>query len=305
VNQAPLAVVRLERCRACGGGRLRPLALRYEFRGTFPLVECGGCGLRFLSVQPAREALGELYSAEYFERDFRCGRSDTDVFDESMYRAESDGLLAAFARFRAPGRMLEVGCAAGWLLKHAAERGWKVQGVELSESAVEHARALGLDVHHGELHDAALPGGTFDLVYMGDVLEHVPDCRGVLAEVARVLRPGGVLYLRGPATTHSIARGLALRLYGALGRDIVLREPPYHLWEFTPGPLAALFRAVGLEVVECRQSKIPPGRAHGAKTALQRAALAAIDAVNLPITNAFNVLGDRVVMVGRKRDTSA
>lgn len=301
MNEAPLATVRLARCLGCGSEALKPLAMRYEFRGTFPLVECRGCGLRFLSVQPAPAALGELYSAEYFERDFRCGRSETDVYDEAMYRAEDDGLLAEFARYRSPGRLLEVGCAAGWLLKHAAERGWKVQGVELSDAAVAHARTLGLDVHHGELHGAALPGGSFDLAYMGDVLEHVPDCRGVLAEVARVLRPGGVLYLRGPATTNSLARALALAAYGALGREIVLREPPYHLWEFTPRPLAALFRAVGLEVVECRQSKIPPGRAHGRKSALQRAAMAAIDAINLPITNAFNALGDRVVMVGRKR----
>ncbi len=301
MSEAPLAIVSLERCLACGGARLAPLAMRYEFRGTFPLVECRACGLRFLAVQPAREALGELYSAAYFERDFRCGRSDTDVYDEAMYREEDRGLLDAFERLRAPGRLLEVGCAAGWLLRHAAERGWKVEGVELSETAVAHARALGLEVHRGELDDAALPGGAFDLVYMGDVLEHVPDCRGVLASVARVLRPGGVLYLRGPITTHSLARRLALAAYGALGRTLVLNEPPYHLWEFTPRPLAALFRAVGLEVIECRQSKIPPGRAHGDKSALQRAAMAAVDAINLPITNAFNAFGDRVVMVGRKR----
>ncbi len=301
MNDAPLPIVRLERCLACGGAALRPLAMRYEFRGSFPLVECRQCGLRFLAVQPRADALAELYSAAYFASDFRCGRSATDVYDEATYRAEDDGLLAEFARFRPPGRLLEVGCAAGWLLKHAAERGWRVQGVELSAAAVAHARGLGLDVHQGDLHSAALPGGTFDLVYMGDVLEHVPDCRGVLVEVARLLRPGGVLYLRGPTTTHSLARGWALAAYGALGRTIVLREPPYHLWEFTPGPLTRLFRAVGLEMLECRQSKIPPGRAHGRKSALQRAAMAAIDAVNLPITNAFNVLGDRVVIVGKRR----
>ncbi len=297
----PLAIVRLERCLSCGGTRLAPLALRYEFRGSFPLVACASCGLRFLAVQPAPDSLAELYSAEYFERDFRCGRSATAVYDEAMYREEDRGLLDAFERLRPPGRLLEVGCAAGWLLKHAAERGWRVQGVELSEAAVAHARSLGLEVHRGELADARLPGGFFDLVYLGDVLEHVPDCRGTLAEVARVLRPGGVLWLRGPITTNSLARRVALAVTGALGRALVLREPPYHLWEFTPGPLAALFRAVGLEVIECRQSKIAPGSAHGEKSALQRAAMAALDAINLPITNAFNVLGDRVVMVGRKR----
>ena len=89
----------------------------------------------------------------------------------------------------------------------------------------------------------------------------------MLAEVVRVLRPGGHLYLRGPITTHSIARRLGLALYGLAGRPIVQREPPYHLWEFTPQSLARLFRAAGLEVVGSTQSKIPPGRPHGNKGA--------------------------------------
>ena len=300
-GERPLPVRTLERCLACGSTSLEPLPLRYEYRGSFPLVECGDCGLRFLSVQPTQEGLAELYAAGYFERDFRCGRSASGYFDEEAWRAENAGLLEAFARLRPPGRLLEVGCAGGWLLKHAIERGWQARGVELSADAVKHAHSLGLDVFQGDLLAATLPEASFDLVYMGDVLEHVPDCRAVLADVARVLAPGGILYLRGPTTTNSLARGLALALYGALGQEIVLREPPYHLWEVTPGPLEYLFESSGFEVVEQRQSKIPPGRAHGEKSVVQRAAMAVLDAINLPLTRLFNAKGDRIVMVGRRR----
>jgi hypothetical protein len=135
---------------------------------------------------------------------------------------------------------------------------------------------------------------------MGDVLEHVPDCLAVLVEAVRLLKTGGHLYLRGPITTNSLARRLALALYGATGRTIVLREPPYHLWEFTPGPLEHLFASAGLEVVTARQSKIPPGRAHGEKSALQRLAMGVVDTLNLPLTRLLNAAGDRIVMVGRK-----
>ena len=152
----------------------------------------------------------------------------------------------------------------------------------------------------GTLESAAVPDAAYDLVYMGDVLEHVPDCRTTLAAVARVHAPGGFLYLRGPITTNSLARRLALALYRALGREIVLREPPYHLWEFTPASLRRLAATCGLDVVALRQSKIPPGRPHGAKSPAQRAALAVLDAVNAPITRAFNVLGDRAVMIARR-----
>jgi SAM-dependent methyltransferase len=299
--EAPLSTRALDRCLACGTARVEPLPLRYEFRGqSFPLVECAICGMRFLRLQPTGEALAELYSAGYFERDFRCGRSPASYSEEEAFRDENLGLLAGFERLTGPGDLLEVGCAGGWLLKHARERGWRVRGVELSAAAVAQARALDLDVAHGELADARLPAAAFDLVYMGDVLEHVPDCRAALAEALRVLRPGGWLYLRGPITTHSLARSLALRAAGWLGRPLVLREPPYHLWEFTPRSLRRLFEAVGLEVRELRQSKIPPGRFHGDKTLPQRMAMAALDAVNLPLTALCNARGDRIVVVASK-----
>ncbi len=302
---APLPVRVLGRCLACGGARLDPMAMAYEFRGRFPLVRCAGCGLRFLGVQPTAEGLAELYSAGYFESDFRCGRSEAAYADEAAFRAENAGLLAVFDALvpprAAPRRLLEVGCAGGWLLRHARERGWETRGVEFSADASARARALGLEVHHGDLESARFGEAEFDLAYMGDVLEHVPDAQATLREVARVLRPGGALHLRGPITTNSLARGMALALYRAAGRVIVLREPPYHLWEFTPATLRALLGRAGLEVESLRQSKIPPGRAHGRKSPLQRAALFALDALNLPITAGFNARGDRLVLTARRR----
>jgi SAM-dependent methyltransferase len=256
--------------------------------------------MRFLRVQPAAEGLRELYGADYFQRDFRCGRCAVDSFRGEAFRDENHALVDAFSRLRPPGRLLEVGCASGWLLASAAERGWEVVGVELSSVAVAHARSLGLEVHEGELPGVPLPSASFDVVYLGDVLEHVPDCRATLAEVARVLKPGGFMYLRGPITTHSLARELALRAAALAGRTLVLREPPYHLWEFTPRSLRALAAVVGLRVVELKQGKIPPGHAHGEKSALQRAAMAAIDAVNVPITRVLGAWGDRVVLVAQK-----
>lgn len=304
---APLTRM-LDHCLACGGSQLRPLAMRYAWNGLdFPAAECAACGMRFLRVQPAGDTLTRMYAAEYFATDFRCGRSDRPSDDAQAFLPENRGLVDAFESLResagAPrtGRLLEVGCAHGLLLEHARSRGWSVRGVEFSTDAANAARARGLDVVTGTLEDARLPAGSADLVYLGDVLEHVPDCRATLAEVARVLAPGGHLFLRGPITTNSLARSLALAAWGAAGRSIVLREPPYHVWEFTPGPLARLARAVGFDDVRMEQAKIPPGRAHGAKSAAQRLVMGALDAVNVPITRAFGVLGDRVVMTARRR----
>src|SRR5436190_2056683 len=93
------------------------------------------------------------------------------------------------------------------------------------------------------------------------------------------------------ASSSRATRYPARAACGAVGRTLVQREPPYHLWEFRPGSLRRLFGACGLEVVRSRQSKIPPGRVHGRKTAVQRAAMTLIDAVNLPLTALFDVCG--------------
>ena len=291
----------LEQCLACGSRSLAGVAMRYEWRGArFPAARCRDCDMLFLRVQPTGASLALMYSAEYFEQDFRCGRSEARSTDEAAFRTENDGLLDRFEAWRGESRLLEVGCAAGLLLKRARERGWHVTGVEPSPDAVAHARALGLDVRQGTLQDAALPGAAYDVVYLGDVLEHVPDCRATLAEVTRVLVSGGHAVVRGPITTNSLARRAGLALYGALGGCLVLREPPYHLWEFRPTSLARLARSVGLEVLAIEQSKIPPGRPHGRKSALQTLAMNALDALNAPLTRAFDILGDRAVLVARK-----
>ena len=291
----------LEHCLACGGRALARLPMRYEFRGqSFPAAECRECGMRFLSVQPSGDSLTSLYSAEYFAGDFRCGRAQAHSFDAAAFGEENRGLVDDFERIAPKGRLLEVGAAAGGLLKHAADRGWTVRGVELSPDAAGQARALGLDVIQGDLEGAHFPDAAFDLVYLGDVLEHVPDCRVVMTEITRVLAPGGLLYLRGPTTTNSLARRLGLTLYGLLGRDIVLREPPYHLWEFTPRSLSRLARTCGLEVREFRESKIPPGRAHGEKSAAQRLVMGLVDTLNAPLTRAFNIFGDRGILLAQR-----
>ncbi len=291
----------LDHCLACGSRRLARAGMRYEWEGgRFPATRCRVCGMIFLAIQPAGRTLAAMYSAGYFEQDFRCGRSEAAAGDETAFRAENDGLLDRFEAWRGEARLLDVGCAEGLLLKRARERAWRTTGVEFSADAVAKARALGLDVRQGALADAALPEGSFDVAYLGDVLEHVPDCRATLAEVLRVLAPGGHAVIRGPITTHSLARRLGLALHRAVGREIVLREPPYHLWEFRPRPLADLVRRVGLEVVSLEQSKIPPGRPHGRKSALQALVMGLLDRVNLPLTRTFNVLGDRALLVARR-----
>jgi SAM-dependent methyltransferase len=311
-----IETVSLPHCPRCGrsdghggaGFGALPFAYRYE-GAVFPGGACPDCGLRGLTVQPAPHEFARLYAHEYFAGgDVRCGHVADYFAARPALLAEAAALVEnalepARAPGVAPGRLLELGTASGVVLEAARDRGWSVQGVEYSAAAAAEAMQRGLSVFVGPLGEAGLPDASFDVAFAGDVLEHVPDPAAVLRELARVLAPGGALVLRGPMATHSLARGLALGAMGATGRTWWLDEPPYHLWEFTPGPLRGLVSDAGLVVESFEQAKTPPARTkrRGALTGL---ALDAIDSLNVPWTRWTNTRGDRCTLVARKTEAS-
>ena len=109
-------------------------------------------------------------------------------------------LLALAGRPPVQGRrVLDVGCGAGPGLRFFVAQGSQAWGVDASSYALERAQAL---VPAARLVQADLRAGlplagmAFDLLVLGDVLEHVPDGVRLLRECRRVLRPGGTLLLR-------------------------------------------------------------------------------------------------------------
>lgn len=96
--------------------------------------------------------------------------------------------------------VLDLGCAGGFMAEALARKGARVRGLDPAEDAVAaaraHAAAEGLSIDYGVGVGEALPypDAAFDAVVCVDVLEHVRDLGQVLAEVRRVLRPGGVFH---------------------------------------------------------------------------------------------------------------
>lgn len=100
------------------------------------------------------------------------------------------------------GRLLEVGCGKGEFLIAAQERGFRVEGLEISEDSVANAnKQLGAPVVHlGDIESVPLSSPQFDVVVFCDVIEHVRDPRAFIRSVHHRLRPGGTILLVTPAT---------------------------------------------------------------------------------------------------------
>jgi ubiquinone/menaquinone biosynthesis C-methylase UbiE len=103
--------------------------------------------------------------------------------------------LGLIRRYGAGRDVLEAGCGTGLLLREAAKVARRSVGLDLSRGMLGPARARGLEVMQGSLTHLPLPDACVDLVYSMKVLPHIPPIREALAELARVVRPGGHLLL--------------------------------------------------------------------------------------------------------------
>lgn len=147
----------------------------------------------------------------------------------------------------ATGRVLDLGCAFGFTTRMLRRRGYDAVGVDRSPAYI--ARARRADPHATYLvADAArvpLPDASFDGVLLLDVLEHLPDERAAIAEVARLLAPGGTLVLsvphRGPLawldSLNLYARLVRLTRHGRLPPEIAATGRHRH---YSTGELRAL-----------------------------------------------------------------
>ena len=154
-------------------------------------------------------------------------------------------LLHAGTMYPAGSRVLEVGCGVGAQTVHlvSASPGAHIVAVDVSADSLTQARARvvalaapgaerGVEWCHADLHDLPFGANSFDHLFVCFVLEHLPDPRGALAGLRRVLRPGGTITViegdHGSAFFHPdsaqarAAIGCQVRLQSAAGGDALL-----------------------------------------------------------------------------------
>jgi len=149
-------------------------------------------------------------------------------------------------------RVLDVGCASGYLARCLREQGCRVSGVEVDPEAAAEAAPVLDEVVVGDLEQLDLPaefaGKTFDVIVFGDVLEHLRDPLPVLRSVRDLLSPGGAVVISVPNIAHADVR-LAL-LQGKFSYRPVGLLDTTHVRFFTRDSLRAFLRDAGFVAVD-------------------------------------------------------
>jgi len=141
---------------------------------------------------------------EFFQWHDEVRRLDVDLYAMPLYE---------FDRHRGE-QVLDVGCGIGWICYHFARGGARITGVDLTQRAVDLTRRR-LEIHgltgtilQANAEALPFPDAAFDFVVSAGVLHHTPETAKAVAEIHRVLRPGGrgmiALYYRSPLLAPTI-----------------------------------------------------------------------------------------------------
>lgn len=262
-------------CYVCGAkGQMLYQGLRdhlFSAPGKWDFKECPRpeCGLLWLDPMPLEEEIGKAYQ-DYYTHQMIPSTKDTPA--RQVYRFVKRGYLAhKYGYYGRPltswnrllslliylhpgrradfdfsvmylpaqtnGRLLEVGCGNGWMLKSMQDLGWEVRGVDRDPVAVQYAKGQGLEVCLGTLETQRNSANYFDAVTMSHVIEHVHDPLRLLTESHRVLKAGGRLVVVTPNS-----KSWGHKLFKEAWRGL---EPPRHLHVFTPSALRNLAEKAG------------------------------------------------------------
>lgn len=291
-------------CPLCATNRSTDFPIWYRFQEKdFLARQCSACSFVYLDPRPTDEELALLYSDEYFLHDGSdCGAHSASDYETAAVKGsiKFPEILGAIQQFKSSGDFFEIGCGMGYFLDFARQKGYNVSGIEYSALGTEICRErFGLDVQQGSFEAMAIQPERFDVIFMGDVLEHLVDPRGMLEKARKMLKPGGIVAVEVPSMFNSLVGRLAVLGYRMLRIKKKMPMPPYHVNEFTPRTLDAIFRQAGFRSTVIYQRVKSPGSITLRGTIFEKAIKLSLQYPNYFVTKSFGVIGDRLLGIGR------
>lgn len=191
------------------------------------IFKCPSCGL-------GATVNGKIKKYSAYHRD------EIYLKEEGQFKNIFQKRVNLISKFKKTGKALEVGSSTGLFLSLLKNKGWDVEGVEVSKTAIEAARKMGISTITSTFEKAKLDPG-YDLVIFNHVLEHLEDPTASLKKVNHVLKKGGLVLIDLPNFGSFWAK-----LQGPKWRYILPNE---HLWHFTPKSLEVLLEKNGFSII--------------------------------------------------------
>jgi ubiquinone/menaquinone biosynthesis C-methylase UbiE len=156
------------------------------------------------------------------------------------------------------GRLLDIGCSRGDWALHWQNHGWQAAGIDVNRQNVATARDAGVDAHLCDLNNDPIPfpDASFDLIFAGEVIEHLVDTDGFLSEIRRCCKSEGSVLLTTPnlASFENRAR-LLLGIYPKWVNYSL--DGSGHVRAYTPRVLKHQLASHGFKIVRHTGNWVP------------------------------------------------
>ena len=265
---------KLDYCDLCGSRDHQFVSTNHdrmfpEIDGEYRLYQCKTCGLSFLN-QPSPELLEKHYSTGYsVYSDSEGTNHSRKIFTliETLYHyIHLNDDVSGFSKvlkflfsplsnyFRTVkvienGKYLDVGCGIGYFPLVMKYLGMEPHGVEPADFDQELSKYYSLNILNSTLEEAKYENDYFDVISLNHVLEHVPNPSETIAELYRILKPGGYLIIAVP-----LKDSLASKIFGKFWAQL---DTPRHLHLFSTEILKQYARKYNFDIMKIRYNSEP------------------------------------------------
>ena len=237
-------------CPVCSSTKIAPILAAEDYTVSheeFEIWECANCSLRFIQNIPVETEIGKYYQSEEY-----ISHSNTNKgLINRLYQVvrgitlqQKKNLVQRLSGKRS-GMILDIGCGTGEFLGTMKSAGWQTKGLEPDDGARQQAIsnfALSVDSPDQLF---SLEGGSYDVVSMWHVLEHVHQLKENVAQIRKLLKADGTLIIAVPNYQSKDAEHY--------GKQWAAYDVPRHLYHFSPQAMDELMSANGFAVKDHRR----------------------------------------------------
>ena len=293
-------------CNLCGSKEGNTIPFRYNFKERFLwAVKCNTCELVSIWPRPSDQEITEMYADDYFVgSDVKTHHMNVSYVD-LLASGNYDEGITQIKSYCAAGNILDVGCATVNFLYILKQNGYQVKGIELSKFAAEFGiKNFGIDIinkpYSSELLNKELPVNHFNVILMGDVLEHFTNPTAAMQLTHQILNKGGVAVIHLPGTLNLLSSKLAFALYKIIGSQKTMTIPPYHLTEFNAKTIRTMLTKCGFSKIIIKEEIKHPSTIALRGNAIENGVKWSFQYINFYLTKWFGVPGDRIIIEAYK-----
>lgn len=235
------------KCNLCGNEIFDTLfenLTYWEYPGKFRIARCKKCSLVFTSPRPILLEMEKYYESEmYFGRDIEKKDEIDDRDNREMHYGPMYELIL---RKKEKGKIFDIGAGTGMLLSKFKEKGWGVDGIELTHNAVSYAKKkYGIKLRRGDFLEKKIKD-VYDVVVLNGALEHLHRPLETLTKARDNLRNKGFILISIPNNDS-----LGGKIFG---KNWFAWQPPRHLYHFSPKTVRKMLEKAGYRNIKISHS---------------------------------------------------